>query len=220
MDRPQTNNIGLGSWPQFDNPTFLGWSVVAIYLSAALCCGRAALRADKSVSDQGQMWWVLAGVLVFLGVNKQLNLQTLMILIGRNVAFAGGWYGRRRFFQALFAAVFALLGLGCLAFCAARARRFIAGNRLAFAGVIVLSAFVILRAATINHANEPFGFDLKDQNWAWILEVCGSLLIAFSALKENRRASRSAAALDRLGQNGSKLPHSKTINPSRDSGHV
>lgn len=82
------------------------------------------------------------------------------------------------------------------AFFAARARRFIAQNRLAFMGVLVLLSFVVLRASTINHANELFGVELKDARWAWLLELCGSLLIALSAAA----AATSAAWRDRGGK--------------------
>jgi len=123
----------------------------------------------------------VGGCVAFLGINKQLNLQTLMIVMGRRAAFAGGWYGRRRFVQIVFSAVFALFGLCLLGCFAARAKRFIGRNRLAFAGVIVLLFFVVLRSSTINHANELFALDLKDEHWAWVLEICGSLLIIWSA---------------------------------------
>jgi FtsH-binding integral membrane protein len=179
--------------PQFDNPSFLGWSVVAAYLLAAVSCGWAAFKADKSVSEGSGIWWLLAVGLLFLGINKQLNLQTLMIVIGRRASLVGGWYERRRFAQAVFCAVFALLGLCLLGFFAACAKRFIAKNRLAFAGVIVLLSFVVLRASTINHANELFGVELKDARWAWVLELCGSILIALSAAA----AAKPAACRDR-----------------------
>jgi len=179
--------------PQFDNPNFLGWSVVAAYLLAAVFCGRVALRTDKSVSEGGRIWWLLAVGLLFLGINKQLNLQTLMIVMGRRAALAGGWYESRRFVQTIFCAAFALLGLGLLGFFAAYPKRFIAENRLAFAGIIVLLSFVVLRALTINHANELFGVDLKDDHWAWALELCGAILIALSAAA----AAKSAAFRDR-----------------------
>ena len=166
---------------QLDNPDFLGWLVVAGYLLAATACGWVALKTDNSVSAGSKIWWLLAVVLLFLGINKQLNLQTLMIVMGRRAAFAGGWYGHRRFVQAVFSAAFALIGLCLLRFFASYAKRFIGKNRLAFAGVIVLLFFVVLRASTINHANELFGANLKDESWAWMLELCGSILIALSA---------------------------------------
>jgi hypothetical protein len=134
----------------------------------------------------------LAAGLLFLGINKQLNLQTLMIVLGRRAALAGAWYQRRRFVQAFFCAAFALLGLGFLGFFASCAKRFITKNRLAFAGIIVLLLFVVLRASTINHANELIGVELNDARWAWALELCGSLLIALSAAA----AAKSAAFRD------------------------
>src|SRR5271157_169686 len=181
MNRPETYMLTTTWRPQLDNPRFLGWLAVAAYLLAAVSCGWVALKADKSVSEVTKIWWLLAVVLLFLGINKQLNLQTLMIVMGRRAALAGGWYERRRVAQAVFCAAFALFGLGFLGFFAASAKRFIAKNRLAFAGVIVLLCFVVLRASTINHANQLFGVELKDEHWAWVLELCGAILIALSA---------------------------------------
>ena len=183
----------LTTWhPQLDNPNFLGWLVVACYLLAAACCGWVAVKAGKPASDGSGVWCVMAAVLLFLGINKQLNLQTLMIVLGRRAAFAGGWYEHRRFVQAVFSIAFALIGLVLLVTFAAYGRRFIAGNRLAFAGVVVLLLFVLLRAATINHAGQRNGIDLKDKEWTWVLELCGSILIAFSAVA----AAKSTAFRD------------------------
>jgi hypothetical protein len=177
---------GTNWHPQLDNPTLLGWTVVVVYLLAAAACCWAAFKADKEGTEGNRIWWLLAVGLLFLGINKQLNLQTLLIVLGRRAAVAGGWYERRRLAQAVFAAAFGLLGLCFLGIFATRARLFVARNRLAFLGVLVLLLFVVLRASTINHANELFGVELKDDRWAWLLELCGSLLIAFSAASRDR----------------------------------
>jgi hypothetical protein len=166
---------------QLDNPNFLGWSVVTAYLLAAICCGRVAWKGDKS-ADETRVWWILSGLLVFLGVNKQLNLQTLMLDIGRHIAWSQGWFGERRHVQAIFAAAFAAVGLILLGLFMVLARRFIRNNRLAFAGMIVILFFVVLRSSTINHIHEIVGFDPRDEYWAWVLELTGSFLIAWSAL--------------------------------------
>jgi len=180
---------------QFDNPDFLGWLVVAAYLLAAVSCGWVALKTDKSVSAGRKIWGLLAIVLLCLGVNKQLNLQTLMIVIGRHAALVEGWFEHRRLVQAIFCAAFALLGLCLLGFFAATGKRFIGQNRLAFAGVIVLLFFVMLRSSTINHASQLIGINLKDEHWAWILELCGSILIALSAAATVKSAAESKGEL-------------------------
>jgi hypothetical protein len=166
----------------FDNPTFLGWTVVTAYLCAAACCGWAAVKARPGAGrSAAAMWRLLSAGLLFLGINKQLNLQTLMIVIGRNVSSAGHWYGARRLVQLVFSAVFAAACLGTLGGFAWRWRPFFKENPQALAGAIVLVLFVVLRAATISHADEWFRVNLHADQWCWVLEICGSFLLALSA---------------------------------------
>jgi hypothetical protein len=186
---------GLQSWHfQCDNPTILGWSVVAFYGMAALSCAGAAVLSRTLDSKGGRdgspgIWWSLALMLFFLGVNKQLNLQTLLIVVLRHVSVAGGWSGRRRTVQLVFSLVFGL-GLGLLLIgLAFRYREFFRKNRHALWGLIVLGVFVALRAATINHVDEFLRVNLRDENWAWALEILGSVLIGIGAVQQisNRR---------------------------------
>jgi hypothetical protein len=48
-------------------------------------------------------------MLFLLGVNKQLDLQTLLGDVGRSVSTAQGWYDKRRAVQAVFVLVFAII---------------------------------------------------------------------------------------------------------------
>jgi hypothetical protein len=186
---------GFGWHPQLDNPTFLGWSVVAFYGLAAMACGRAAVlaRAGRDRRTQRRpgvggagMWWALASALCFLGVNKQLNLQTLLIVAGRQASAAGGWYSRRRAVQLAFSLVFGLGVCLLLAWLAGRHRDFFKQNPLAFGGALILGLFVALRAATINHTHEFLGLSLQEKQWAWVLEIGGSVLIGMGAVLPRR----------------------------------
>src|SRR5580693_1651577 len=181
---------GFGWHLQLDNPNFLGWSVVAFYGLAALACGRAAVLAcgDRGVAPQPEtrtdgsaVWWALAAALFFLGVNKQLNLQTLLIATGRSMAVAGGFYDRRRAAQLAFSLVFGLGVCLSLFWLEGRHHDFVKNNPLVFRGALVLGLFVIIRASTINHAGEWLGVSLRDKQWAWVLEIGGSLLIGIGA---------------------------------------
>lgn len=94
--------------PELDNPNLRGWCVVAAYVIAAVFCARAASCSRPEGGEEGRfsvLWWLLASGLLVLGINKQLNLQTLFIVLGRRAAFAGGWYGQRRLVQATFCAL-------------------------------------------------------------------------------------------------------------------
>jgi hypothetical protein len=172
---------------RFDNPNFIGWSVVAAYIGAAVCCGRAAMDCRAAPTRAvAPLWWLLAAGLIFLGINKQLNLQTLMIVIGRNLSRAGHWYVARRRLQLIFSVVFAALCLGTLAWFSWRWRPFFRQHRLVLAGLIVLALFVVVRASTINHADAFLGINLKDKDWTWVLEIGGSALIGMGALTGRR----------------------------------
>jgi len=175
--------LNLEPWRfQLDNPTFLGWTVVAVYELAAIACVRAALRFKKA--GTAGIWWLLAAGTCFLGVNKQLNLQTLLIVIGRNLASKGGWYNHRRAVQLIFSVIFAV-GIGAvLCRLASQNRGFFKQNCFAFWGVVVLGLFVALRAATINHVDEFLKINLKDEDWAWLLEIAGSVLIGLGAVRQ------------------------------------
>ena len=188
----------FGWHPQLDNPNFLGWLVVAFYGLAAMACGRAAVlaRARRGPGpQQGQraggagMWWALASMLCFLGVNKQLNLQSLFLAAGRQAAAAGGWYNHRRAAQLAFSLVFGLGVCLALVWLEARQRGFFKQNPLALWGALILGLFVALRAATINHLHEFLGLSLRDKEWAWVLEMGGSVLIAIGALQARRSQS-------------------------------
>src|SRR5580658_9606364 len=181
---------GCGWHAQLDNPNVLGWSVVEFYGLAALACGRAAVRAParraRGEADHAGMWWALAAGLCFLGVNKQLNLQTLLLVVGRRLAAADGWYGQRRAVQLAFSLLFGLGVCGWLFWLESRHRDFVRSNPLVFRGALILGLFVALRAATINHASAWMGLRLQDKQWAWVLEIGGSILIGAGAMLTRR----------------------------------
>jgi hypothetical protein len=181
-----------------DNPDFRGWCVVAAYVAAAAFCARAARvrrRLGREERRDSVIWWLLALGLLFLGINKQLNLQTLLISLGRRAALAGGWYGRRRLAQMAFSALLTVAGLAALWFLRARFRRFFARNPWAFTGMVVLLLFVLLRAASINHVLERAGIPHDAQHdgkrWTWVLEIGGSACLAAAAMKAGRQSGSS-----------------------------
>jgi hypothetical protein len=187
----------LGWQPQWDNPDFRGWSVVAAYVVAAAFCARAALARRKMGPEErpaSAAWGLLALGLLFLGINKQLNLQTLLIVLGRHAAAAGGWQEERRLAQLVFGAVFTVAGLLLFGLLRVRFRWFLARNRWVITGVAVLLLFVLIRAASINHVFEWAGLQQKDEHddkkWTWVLEIGGSACLAFAALKAGRESDR------------------------------
>src|SRR5258708_3621848 len=105
--------------PGIGDPTVMGWVTVAAYVVAAVLCWRLVClvpaRESTEVRTQAFGFWIAFAVLMtFLGVNKQLDLQTWLTLFGKHLAQNEGWYERRRPVQAFFVLFVAIAGLASL----------------------------------------------------------------------------------------------------------
>lgn len=161
------------------DPSMVGWITVAAYTVAALLAARNAAAAQRAALPAG-FWLVLAALLLLLGVNKQLDLQTWFGQTGRDMALSQGWYEQRRAVQAAF---IVLLCVAAVALTFA-ARRYWAGRwreyRLAFGGVCLLMVFIIIRAASFHHTDEMIGISLGVTTAGRSLEIVGVLVIAWA----------------------------------------
>ena len=84
--------------PGIGDPTVMGWITVAVYFGAASLCLRQALesRRRRATAERTIFWCILTAFLFCLGINKQLDLQTLLTLTGRNIFIELGLYEYRR----------------------------------------------------------------------------------------------------------------------------
>lgn len=151
--------------PGIGDPTVVGWVTVVAYFVAALLCWRCA-RAYRQTDGKPSMgactfWSIFTVVLVLLGINKQLDLQTWLTLFGKHLAIDEGWYEQRRTFQAAFIGAVALggavslVGLRLLLVHATRPMR------VALLGGVFLTCFVVIRAASFHHVDQMLGLDFE-----------------------------------------------------------
>lgn len=164
------------------------WITVAGYLAAASLCARAAFRARLRREARESVFWRIAVVLlILLGFNELLDLQTLLTSTGRAVAQANGWYEQRRSVQYLF-----VIGLGLAASCAGLAilwltRRTHPAIRMALLGFAFIGLFVLLRAASFHHLDDILGSGMSRFNFGSFQEVSGILIVASAAIVYLRR---------------------------------
>jgi ABC-type branched-subunit amino acid transport system permease subunit len=120
-----------------------------------------------------------------LGLNKQLDLQTLLTELARDLAHAQGWYDNRRRYQVAF--VVGLFVAGCVA--AAWLLRFfwpvLRRVRLALAGLCLIAVYVFLRAALFQRVALLRSSELAEA--AWLLEVLGIALVSAAAWRAQPR---------------------------------
>lgn len=166
------------------------WVIVAAYVIAASLSARAARHAEAGSRDS-MFWRIIAMLLVLLGINELLDLQTLLTVVGREHAKANGWYEDRRWVQYVF-----VLALGAAAVLAGVALLRLIGRthasvRLALAGLILIGLFVLLRAASFHHLNEILGRGAPEFSWGSVQEAAGILIVAIAAELYARRDKES-----------------------------
>jgi hypothetical protein len=186
-----------GRWyPGIGDPTLRGWLTVGAYaLGAALALRAAwvsARHAEPSLAPADQrhlvvFWCLTAVVLILLGINKQLDLQTWLTEMVRDLAMEHGWYGARRQYQILFIGGIASIGLISTLTAAVLLRRVLVRIGIALLGLGVLIAFVVARAASFHHMDTLLNAGPFALNW-WA-EFGGIALIVVNAWAAGKYAS-------------------------------
>ncbi|GAB4577358.1 MAG: hypothetical protein Fur0022_00890 [Anaerolineales bacterium] len=174
-----------------DDSSLLGWLTVAAYLTAAVLCGITALRVrhlfrDAYTRQHQLVWGLLTVAMVFLGFNKQLDLQTpfthlleVTYLGGRELHEVGesAQLGFNWFIGGL--ALFGVVAsIGLLWYMRAVWRHY----WLLALGVLFIARFVVVRAAGFyGVALPPLSQFTGGIQVNWLLEFLGALVIAAAA---------------------------------------
>ncbi len=187
-----------GGWsPGIGDPTPMGWLTVVAYFVAALACYRAYQRSRRAARAPGEgrvaiVWGGLALLLAILGVNKQLDLQSLLTAIGRTMAYEQGWYEERRAVQRIFVLGVAAGALAAAAGLVALARGHVVRLAPALFGAVFLFAFVLVRASSFHHMDAFIALDFCGIRMNWLLELSGIAFIGFAARRDRPPRARSA----------------------------
>jgi len=195
---------------------------VAAYVIAASIAAwsfATARRAELrfSVSEPGEardqrsmkhLWLLITVTMVLLGLNKQLDLQTLLIQTVRERAYEHGWYNDRRRYQVDFiliisaAAVFFGIGLSL------RLRRVLRRVIVAVAGLGMLVVFVLIRASSFHYVDRALSLGGRFRVNA-LIELSGIGLIIGAALQWQVAEQRLLA-----NRMSSTMPNSEFSVPS------
>ncbi|PZN92614.1 MAG: hypothetical protein DCF31_15555 [Alphaproteobacteria bacterium] len=175
-------------WASQDAGT-LPWLAVAGYLvGAALCLWR---RGGADAGRERLFWLVAALLLLGLGLNKQLDLQTMLTDWGRRAAREGGWYAQRRALQLAFVAAAAVAVLLVGAGLAGLVRGLRLRVRVVLAGLALLGAFVLVRVASFHHIDVAMRTPVLGLKLYTVLELAGiAIVIAGAAWPRAARAAQ------------------------------
>lgn len=176
----------------------MGWVTVAFYLLAAWLCWKASCAArshNNRPDNNGRLWIYIALLLLFLGINKQLDLQSALTEAGRILAHANGWYEQRHLVQRVFIGSITVLGVTIFIVGVYAARKEFREMLLALLGVAWLITFVLIRAASFHHVDRFIGLELGSLKMNWLLELGGIALILIGAISYIRNPSSGAGPL-------------------------
>lgn len=171
--------------PTIGDPGPTGWITVAAYFTAALCSLAAAgfRSASEPVRLSDRRFWLMVCVaMTALGINKQLDLQTLLTQVGRSVALSEGVFSIRRQLQAMFIALCAVVGSLMAFWIGWRHRKRPAPIRWAGLGLVWIIAFVVVRAASFHHVDVAIGREFMGVPVNALLELPGILVVTLAAL--------------------------------------
>lgn len=165
------------------DPTPIGYFTTLWYFAGAFLCYRSAGFDRRSRG----IWFALALMLLLLGINKQLDLQTGFTEIGRRLAHGEGWYDARRAVQFYFVTSLGIAGLLLSIVLLRTTRLKPASIRIAVIGAVALVVFVVIRAASFHHVDVFLKQGHAGLSWNAILEVAGITAIMLGALAAGSR---------------------------------
>ncbi len=125
---------------------------------------------------------LLAVFLFLLGVNKQLDIQSLFTEIGKAVAKKQGWYDNRRYFQLVFIIMFCVLSLTSMTFIGWMLRKEWRKFFFPLTGLLLLVSFIVIRAASFHHVDWFLKSGLFGVRMNWVLELSGIGWVMSSAV--------------------------------------
>ena len=166
--------------PQIGDPTVAGWGTVVAYALCAVLGFMTFLRVEDS--RERIFWGLVTLAMLSLGVNKQLDLQSMLTAAGRCLSQLQGWYDERRVFQRNFiiglltaAGLILAVGLWLMRGCLRR-------NGLALLGLAFVTAFVAVRAVGFHHFETLINSRLLDIRFNVLFELSGLVAIAVNAV--------------------------------------
>jgi len=156
--------------------------------------------AKLPVQDRLRTLWLgLALVLLLLGINKQLDLQTALTEMGRMMARSEGWYGMRRAVQVVFILGVAAAGWWLFRSVLLLARGNLRQMRTVLLGTVFLLCFVTIRAASFHHMDRLLGLHFGGVKVNALLELGGIAFVIHGAWATARRLRTQPATAAVVG---------------------
>ncbi|MFV0302414.1 MAG: hypothetical protein ACK5IP_16360 [Paracoccus sp. (in: a-proteobacteria)] len=208
-----------GHWtPAFGDRGVQAWITVLAYLA----CGFLAVAVWRGESQPvlRRFWGFVAMLMLFLAVNKQLDLQTALTETGRCLSLAQGWHGYRRYVQVLFILILGVIVLLTLYRGARMMRGHLSTHGMALVGTALVGGYVMIRATSFHYVDMIGGRRVLGLSANFLLENVGLVLISLNAIRllRQRRPRKPPRQTDRPAVTVQGAAALRPMPPSRDGG--
>lgn len=172
----QIADCALSGWsPGIGDPSAVGWLTVVAYLLAASLSLALGVTRDRRAVERA--FWIVAGAgLLFLAVNKQLDLQSFLTATGRCAAKLQGWYDTRGAVQVGF--IVALTGAAVIGGAGVlwTLRNTVRRTGVALLGLGWITGFVLVRAVGFHHVDRLISVQMNGMRLNWVFELGGIMV--------------------------------------------
>ncbi len=171
--------------PAIGDPSIMGWLTVLAYFVCALK-GMQVYRSNSRIFNppakrQIHLWLGITLIMIALGINKQLDLQSFFTASARYFAWQQGWYERRQVFQEFFIITIGILGVCGMSALIALYHNVIRLHALAIIGLCSLGVFVLIRASSFHNVDAFLGAQWLGIKANWGFELTGIALVYINA---------------------------------------
>lgn len=173
----------------------VGVTAIGYFVAAWLCACTAATVGrprgpirpdDPPILGAGRIWTVAAIILAALGTGRLVGLDSLLTVIGRDLARQQGWYVGRSIVQRGFVVATALIGGLSIAATLVHVRHRGAWALAAAVGVLLLVVFVVMRAASLHRIDLMLDASMAGLRVNHLLELGGIATVALAAIGASR----------------------------------
>lgn len=168
--------LGIG------DPTIEGWLICTLYFIGFILSLKKSIHVKDNCTISHKTWTFVSLILLFLSLNKQLDLQTLISDTGRAIAINLELMEQRHIFKQAFILVLALFGIIFLIRYKENVVSFNKNYHLAFVGMVTLITFVFLRAISFHIFSDTLNNTLKSYHFFKALELTSILILLLSIL--------------------------------------
>jgi hypothetical protein len=170
--------VAQDKWvPMLEHISWVQYGFAVAYLLCAWMCivsGSGAYQAGEKAGG----WFLTSFVLLMMAIESVLQLNHLMVLLMRGYARAEGWYGERRYWQAIVVGCVIVLSLAIVLWLRKRQQEewHLQGNVVI--GMSVLVVLQLMHYISLHHVDALLNFHLGAGIRAErVIESVGLLLV-------------------------------------------